>query len=255
MGNGSVLKAEQVKELGSAVLQQMPVDIPPEDYEYWVTHKSELGPALSSVLIRQRSVVQPQIKGTFAAGKLLADLGRSEFWSEMWQYLGWEFNPTGLLVPTEQDGHSWLIGMPQSMTDNKSFELNAGNFNCWRWTDDLDAAIVHNDRHPKNGAYFIRVRNRIEADKELKNLSAKVLWDRQIPGITHMEREVLEQAVWLVSGKHLDIENVTLCHGSRYSFGGVPGVGWVSDYDWLQVDRCHPGFAHGCLRGRSVVSK
>ncbi|MCX6785239.1 MAG: hypothetical protein NTZ18_00100 [Candidatus Komeilibacteria bacterium] len=142
--------------------------------------------------------------------------------------------------------------MPQGMTDNRSFDLNASSFNCWRWINDLDAAVVHNDRDPKNGAYFIRVRNRIEADKELRNFSARELLDRKIPGVTHAERQVLEHAVWLVSGKHLDIENVTLCHGSRDSDGDVPGVNWSADGDRLRVNWCSGG-ADGSFRGRSVI--
>ena len=28
------------------------------------------------------------------------------------------------------------------------------------------------------------------------------------------------------NGKHLDVDNITLCTGSRCSGGNVPGVGW-----------------------------
>jgi len=53
------------------------------------------------------------------------------------------------------------------------------------------------------------------------------------------------------TGKHLDIQNVTLCAGSRSAAGNVPCVDW-NDGE-VRVRYYDPGLADGDRRGRSVV--
>jgi len=55
------------------------------------------------------------------------------------------------------------------------------------------------------------------------------------------------------TGEHLDIENMTLCAGSRYTDGCVPHVYWYPDFRELRVYWCRPGVAFGVLRSREVV--
>ena len=66
----------------------------------------------------------------------------------------------------------------------------------------------------------------IEADEEHKNKSADGLEKEGIVGITLRERLLLELNYYSFTGKHLDIDNITLCAGSRYSDGDVPDVRW-----------------------------
>ncbi len=71
-------------------------------------------------------------------------------------------------------------------------------------------------------------------------------------GITLMERLILELKHFEETGKHLDVDKITLCVGSRDSDGGVPSVNWNGVK--LLVDWCRTSFSCGILRSRSVVS-
>lgn len=248
MGNGTVLTVPQAFELNAAISQQIPRDISGDDAQYWAIHKEELGAGLRKLLIRQTAPV------TIFSGKAPADLGKLDFWVEMWNHLDWEFNASGLFVPAPGNGFNWFIAMPKGMTPNSAFEICEKRFSSSRYTDDLDQAVTHNDRDARNGAYIIRVRDRIEADKEFANWSVNKLQKRKINCNTLAERLVLEIAYFLTSGKHLDNENWTLCAGSRNSVGRVPCVYWSTDERKLRVYWCSPDNADGDLRARQAVS-
>ena len=96
------------------------------------------------------------------------------------------------------------------------------------------------------------MRDRQEADEELKNKSANDLKSDGTNCVTLEERLLLEMMYFRETGKHLDIQNITLCAGSRRPRGGVPRVSWYSV--GVGVDWCGPGHAYGGLRARAVVS-
>jgi hypothetical protein len=252
MENENVLSSAQAFELNAAVSRQLPRDISGNDAQYWIEHQEKLGQNLRNGLIWQ----QPEkvISQIILPGKPLADLGKLEFWQEMWKYLGWELNTEGLFVPAYQDGFNWLNVTPQGLTSNKAYGLCEKHFPCWRYTDNLDRSEDHNDRDSKNGAYVIRLRDRIEADEEHMNTSARKLLKKLVPCITLTERLILELAVFLASKQHLDTVNWTLCAGSRNSVGDVPYVRWFSADRRLHVGWCSPALAFGHLRARQAVS-
>ncbi len=93
----------------------------------------------------------------------------------------------------------------------------------------------------------------IEADEEYKNKSAKEI-EGKGEFITLRERLLMEIAYFKDTGEHLDIENWTLCAGSRNAGGSVPRVGWGSGgrrlvVSWSYVDSSNP-----ILRARAGVS-
>ncbi|MBU1159674.1 hypothetical protein KKD04_00640, partial [Patescibacteria group bacterium] len=110
------------------------------------------------------------------------------------------------------------------------------------------------DRTTKDNAYAIRVRNVVEADEEFKNLSANQLKEQNIPGITLEERLIYEIKFFKETGKHLDIQNITLCAGSRYVDGDVPYVRWSPSYGELRVLWYVPGPRNDYLCARQAVS-
>ena len=70
-------------------------------------------------------------------------------------------------------------------------------------------------------------------------------------GITLEERLLLEIEYFKKTGKHLDVENWTLCSGSRYQDGYVPSAYWDGDefgVDWYGSDG-----RFACGRARSAV--
>ena len=90
-----------------------------------------------------------------------------------------------------------------------------------------------------------------EPDEKYKNMSANDLKD--LPFITLRERLIFELEYFKREGKHLDIDNVTLCSGSRYSDGHVPHVRWNSDDGELFVYDYYPYHSHVLLRARVAV--
>jgi len=68
---------------------------------------------------------------------------------------------------------------------------------------------------------------------------------------TLFERIIHELKFFQETGKHLDIDNITLCAGSRERDGHVPHVAWRGDA--FDVFWCRPGFARGFLRARQVI--
>lgn len=146
----------------------------------------------------------------------------------------------------------WTINIPKGLTIEQAYKDCQALFPCWRWTDDNLDQLYNSDRTSKK-AYSIKVKANIEADENLKNMSANDLKEKGIKGITLLERLVLEKDYFQKIGKHLDIDNVTLCSGSRGSDGDVPEVDW-HDADGLVVHWYNPDNANDNLRSREVVS-
>lgn len=94
----------------------------------------------------------------------------------------------------------------------------------------------------------------VEADPELAGMSAQDLMEKGINGITLRERLIMELQYFEETGQHLDVDNVTLCSGSRDSGGGVPRVRWGRGGRELCVGWCGVGCRDPRLRARAAVS-
>lgn len=173
------------------------------------------------------------------------------FYREVFQQ---EVNLSGIIIPKRKKGFDRLLVLIPGMTPRRLFDKCKELFHVWVWTnDDLDKIVV-SDRTAQNGAYAVWVRDRVEADSEHKNKSASNLKQKKISGITLEERFIYELKYFKETGKHLDIDNVTLCSGSRYYDGYVPGVYWDSYDDKLLVFWYGLDIAFDYLRAREVVS-
>lgn len=150
----------------------------------------------------------------------------------------------------------WKVSSIKGATENKVVEaLRSNNVSVELYGNDLDQSVIENDRHPtKDGSYVVYFTANVEADENLKNLSANQLKSAETKGITLLERLLLELAYFLTTGKHLDENSVTLCSGSRCSGGRVPFVRWYSDNLWICVFWCYLGRRFDGLRSRAVVS-
>jgi len=186
-------------------------------------------------------------------GKLGDAASQLTSWVEFYQKRGIQLDAGVVLIPEKRPGFDRLIVVAQGVAPQWSYDECKKLFLCWKWTNNLDE-IVQSVRMAKNGPYAIWVRERVEADEELKDLSANVLEKRKIAGITLEERLVYESKYFKETGKHLDIKNLTLCSGSRDSVGFVPIVYW-NDFDGeLHVVWFDPGHHDGDLRARAAVS-
>lgn len=161
-------------------------------------------------------------------------------------------------LPAWQDAGLWIvpvIGIGKKCVGcNMVVTAMRKRFKVWPYYDDLEANIVRNDRSPANGSYLVGFRRTIEADEENRDLSANKLAERQHIGTTCLERLILGYGYHLTTGQHLDVKCATLCPGSRYSDGDVPGVYYNPDSDEVCVGRYGPGSHSDVgLRSRAAV--
>lgn len=84
----------------------------------------------------------------------------------------------------------------------------------------------------------------------LNKMSKKIIGD--LKGITLRERLLLEIAYFKETGDHLDINNWTLCSGSRSSDGSVPYVRWYPDDGEVRVYWYCSGDRYSRLRSRQA---
>jgi len=168
------------------------------------------------------------------------------------KYFQRTYDFASLTVPIRPDDN-WRLLVIVDFTLEQLYAKCKELFPCWRWTnDDFDKIVTQNERYAKNGAYAIWVKNDVEADEDLKNLSARDIKEKSITTETLAERLIHELKFFAETGKHMDVNNVTLCSGSRYSDGHVPNVYW--DGSEMNVDWYNPDDRFDDLRSRQTVS-
>jgi hypothetical protein len=163
---------------------------------------------------------------------------------------------SSLNLPVKIDGFDRLIVVAQGITLQSVYESCANLFPCCKWTEEkeIDEVIDFSFqiRSAANGSYAIWVRDQVEANEELKNLSADILQERVITGITLEERLIYELKFFKETEGHLDLKNVTICVGSRGFDGGNPKVDW--SFGKLNVGWNNADAVSNILRLRQVVS-
>lgn len=232
-----VVTAGQIKELASTMTEAIPTDLPFDVAQRWIRNKRKLGEEIRGVLFGVQKVLSAMV---------------GEWRSFYRDYFGINELFCDLRIPNSQPGFDRLILVAQGLTPNKAYDACAKHFPCRRYTNDLDAAVVQNERDPSKGSCAIWVRDRQEADEELRNFSADQVQQQGIKTMTLLERLLFELKYWDETKQHLDIQNITLCSGSRYSGGYVPCVSW--DGGKLDVYWYDPRVASPVLRARAAVS-
>jgi hypothetical protein len=226
----------QIKDIISVMIQAIPSTLTKEAAQKIIGNKGRL--------IKELQRIFQEIAGVTGYDELLADWFR--FYQEVF---GIAADFTDLQIPEKREGFNWLLVMLQGLTANKLFDKCKKRFGAWRYTEDLDT--VQSVRITEK-TYAILLRDRVEADEENKNKSANVCKSEGINGITLEERLLLELWYHWKTGKHLDIQNVTLCSGSLFPDGSVPDVCW--SVGKLRVSHYNPDGAYGDLRARAAVS-
>lgn len=190
----------------------------------------------------------------FVFGGNLPDIN----WREVYWKLGMEAEYKEIVKTfgIKEDSNVWTIPVVKGVTCNKMVDtLRKIDVEVYTCNTNLDAVVTKNDRDPnRDGNYTVSFRRNVEADKDNANKSANSLEKAEHRGITLLERLLLELGYFLVTQEHLDKENITLCTGSCYSFGFVPGVDWHPVSRRVRVRWCDPGYADYDLRSRSAVS-
>lgn len=170
----------------------------------------------------------------------------------------YRMNPdfSGLYIPERAVGFDRLIIVPKGLTHKKWVETARTIHEVSLYSDDLDGVVTVNNRTPKDRSYGVWIRDRQEADEELKGESAKSVanMDPKVSGIVLLERLVGGTGYLFEKMCHMDWDNWTLCAGSRDSDGYVPYVLWHSDLRRVCVGWYLPSLSSPRLRARAVVS-
>ena len=226
----------QLKDICSLMVQAVPAD--------------GLTFEVATSILGNKGAFSEKLAALFPDPAILAD--PVKVWQKFYlDVFGLTVDLSQVRIPVQQKGFIRLIFVAQGLTLNGVYDACAKRFSCWRYNDDLDAAVTENDRTPTEH-YAIWVRDTIEADQKLQNLSANDLKEKQCVTMTLLERMLFELKFFLEAGKHLDIQNVSLCAGSRSSGGGVPGAYWGDgefEVGWCRPDGCDPD-----LRARQAVT-
>ena len=208
---------------------------------------------------RASAAAQAIIAGYILVDPVKADLNSQLVsWQNLYLELGLKVDVSNLKIPASQPGFTRLILVPEGLTPNKAVALLKKKMSVYTYTDNLDTITSVRDTKK---TYVIWVRDRIEADEELKNKSANDLKRDGINCITLIERLLYElkfftetTAMAGQAQKHLDVKNWTLCGGSRNSSGNVPSVGWGSNGGGVGVYWDYADYRYGNSRSRVAVS-
>ena len=170
-------------------------------------------------------------------------------WEEFYKEHGIDKSLSHIVIPPRQEGFNRLIVVLAGMTSNCLFVKCNELFPSRRYADDFDQ--IRSDRET-NHDYAIWVRYSVEADEDMKGLSVNDTKALGVSSIALHEYLLYRHKYFRETRGHRDPKNVTLCGGSRYPDGEVPGV--YSDNGTMYVGRYSPCLSNELLRVRAVVS-
>lgn len=174
-------------------------------------------------------------------------------WQSRYLNLGIKRDFANLHIPKMPEGFTRLIVVVKEFKISELItELKKMNF--WTYTNLKNLDKIKDIVQRPDGDYAIWVRDRQEADEEFKNKSADDIQREGLNTETLKERILHEWAYFEETGKHLDVKNITLCSGSRYSDGCVPEVYWGSDIGKVCVSWYYSDDRFENLRNRLAVS-
>lgn len=133
---------------------------------------------------------------------------------------------------------------PESVLSKCREFMRVGN----PFTGDLNRIV---ENHPPKTDRAVWLRDRIESDIELSDISAQILAENGVVSITFEDRILFEIKYFLETGDHLDHHSINLCAGSRMSFGYAPYVYW--NIDRLRIGCCLLADHGPRIRSRQVI--
>lgn len=237
----TVLGVKQAKELGCALLQAIPPDLPPAVAQHWIGHKKQLAAEIKEIFLSVASEATSN-------WQIIAE------WQVFYRALGINCDLSNVTIPDNPGDFNRVIIMAQGITPKVALDLCKKHFSCscYRGSYNLDKDIT-SERTTQNGPYAVRFRNRRESDRELKNLSSYDLRQQGILGITLEERFIYGVKYYRENGKHLDVRNKNLCSGSRDSRGHVPRVSENNCTNHLTIGWTNRHEVRDDLRSREAI--
>lgn len=229
------LKPGEIFEFFGTVAEQLPRDLEPAKVRYYNERKSRLGKEFRTLF-----------------GKPLPEFNIDEWKSFFEKVFGRKPNLSDIYVPQKPAYECWPIVNPLCFTNNDAFDAATRRFKTWRYANDLNTVrdVVKRPDRP----HVVWIKTLIEADPDMANKSAEDIKREKINTATLFERQTLELKYNHDTGGHLDIENWTLCAGSRYRDGSVPNAYWRPGSGGFSVGWYFPDDAYSSLRARVAVS-
>jgi len=159
-----------------------------------------------------------------------------------------------VLIPSAPDELVWPICVPKGITTEQAFSRGKRQFSIRKYTKkSLDDVLdLSSGRDAWQNSYIVCVHPNVEADEDLKNLSANDIAAQKINTITLKERILLGRFLYWKKEIILDRKISTLCAGSCCSDGSVPAAGWFDGR--FRVGWGYSGLRYGDLRARRAVS-
>lgn len=240
MKNGTDLQKPIWGELGSLagfIVEFLASILNFSQVEYWLGHKNELKKKLREVF---------SITDEFSEIR--------EEWQKFYKtHFDWNVDFSHVIIPPKPVDGKWrLLFIPKGMTLNLAFKICTGLFTSWKYCDDLDKVISKNIRNT-DSHYVVWVRDEVEPDKEFLGKSTREADPDMKIGITLLERIIFEIKYFSETSKHLDVEGVTFCSGSRDSDDNVP-YAYLGDDGKFRVYWYGLGSSSSCCGLRSAVS-
>ncbi|MCA9354581.1 MAG: hypothetical protein KC877_03630 [Candidatus Kaiserbacteria bacterium] len=174
-------------------------------------------------------------------------------WQQIFDDLQVECSVSDVRLPIFNPRFAQLIVVP-SITLLECIDLMDQEFPIDSPDRDLSEVPLIDDWRRAEGPYAIWVRKRFEADFEHQKKSAVHVRQSLIPGITLLERLLLELFYYRYNGKHLDADCITLCTGTQTTGSFTPGFGWDADHCRVRIDWFAPDYASIGLRVREVIT-
>lgn len=227
------LNPDQIGEIFSPIIAEV-LKLSTEEIQCWIGKKKKLAAEIRQVLKQSKNVILEEVRE----------------WINLYQEcFGIALNLNKIALPDEQE-NTWLVIADEQVTNNQVYDVWGRLFPRYRYTYDLNKVY---DLHAK-GTIARRFKAVVEADEEHLNRSANDIENTGLTpkAITLRERMLLEIWNFRKTGKHLDINNWTLCAGSRDPDGSVPGVDLHGDR--VSVSWRSPDARDGRLRSRVAVS-
>lgn len=174
-----------------------------------------------------------------------------------WKIHGLKTDFSGIRIPKADDNDfPWFVCRPENFSPERAYSGGKKLYPKWKYTDKpLDDVLnLSFGRDGETRPYIARFRANWEADENLANFSANMITEKGINTACLTERLILGDFLYWKFKRHIDVKNITLCAGSRYSDGRMPSVRWYGAGGEMRVSRYDSGGAHDSLRAREVVS-
>jgi len=173
-------------------------------------------------------------------------------------------NLLSLRIPEKKEGFDRLIIVAPKITPKMLYDKCATLFECH--TPDKQGnkftliKSTQSKRIAQNSAYAVWLRDTIEGDENLTNLSTDDLIKKDICGITFEERLIYELKYFKETGNHLDTQTATLCLSSWSTLDDlilIPMVFWSKTagfcIHWVSSNCFSPNVFSSLVRSRQVV--